>query len=334
MKKIAIITDTWQPNLNGIVTAIANTKKYLELKGFEVRIIHSGEFATIRMPSDNDLKLAILNRQPMEDILNKENPDYIHIATEATVGLAGRRACTNNNWKFTTTYHTQIPEYLEVRMHIPAELTYSYMRWFHNGAEKIMVATTSLKQMLAEKEFKNLTIVPLGVDVNAFQKNPNAQVPEGFKKPIFVFLGRVAFEKNIEAFLQCQLPGMKLIIGDGPAKPDLQEKYPEAHFVGYKKGQEIVDLLSISDVFVFPSKTDTFGLTVIEAMSVGLPAAAFDVPGPKDIITNGVDGYLGDDLQGNAIKCLTLNPKNSIKKAHEFSWSNSVDKFIANLVPK
>ena len=333
MQKIAIITDTWHPNLNGVVTSLSYTKKYLELKGLEVRVIHPKEFSSVRVPTETNLHFALLTSKQMQEVIKKERPDYIHIATEGPMGFAARSACLKNKWKFTTFYHTQLPEYLSARFALHIQLTYAYMRWFHSASEKVIVSTESLKQQLEQKKFKRVTVVPLGVDVEKFIKNPNAKIPPGLEKPVFVYLGRVAPEKNIEAFLKCTLPGSKLIIGDGPARKSLEKKY-KAHtkFVGYKKDQELVDLLSTSDVMVFPSKTDTFGLTILEAMACSMPVAAFDVAGPKDLITNGVDGFLGDDLQANAIKCLKLSAENCRKKALKFSWANFADKFFENLV--
>ncbi|HEV8601464.1 MAG TPA: glycosyltransferase family 1 protein [Patescibacteria group bacterium] len=333
MQKIAIITDTWHPNLNGVVTSLSYTKKYLELKGLDVRVIHPGEFTSIRVPTETNLHFALLTSKQMESALKRERPDYIHIATEGPMGLAARSACQKNKWKFTTFYHTQLPEYLSARFALHKGLTYSYMRWFHGASEKVIVSTQSLKRQLEQKKFKRVEVVALGADVEKFQKNPNAKIPPDLEKPIFVYLGRVAPEKNIEAFLKCILPGSKIVIGDGPSRKSLEKKY-RAHtrFVGYKKDQELVDLLSVSDVMVFPSKTDTFGLTILEAMACSMPVAAFDVPGPKDLITHGVDGFLGDDLQGNAIKCLKLDPENCRKKALKFSWANFADRFFESLV--
>lgn len=181
--------------------------------------------------------------------------------------------------------------------------------------------------------FKNVTVLPFGVELDLFKKNPKAKTPKSFKKPIFTFLGRIAPEKNLKAFLKCDLPGTKLIIGDGPQKQNLKKKFKKhTVFVGKKKGQEIVDLLSISDVFVFPSKTDTFGLVLVEALACELPVAAYNVHGPKDIITNGQDGFLGNDLAKNAIKCLDLDRKKCRKKALQYSWDNFTNKFIKNIV--
>lgn len=334
MPKIVIVTDTWGDSVNGVVTSLLQAKKALELKGFQIKVIHPGEFKTVSLPTYSEIKLSLLTRKQMEGILKKEKPDYLHIATEGPLGLAARMVCAKNNWKFTSYYYTQLPEYIQIRLGTFKDLAYKYLRWFHNASQRTLVTTVSLKKILQQNGFKHLTVLPLGVDVNMFKKNPNAAIPVGLKKPIFVFLGRLASEKNLEAFLKCNLPGSKLVIGDGPSRQSLEQDFADqAKFVGYKTGQELVDLLSVCDVFVLPSRTETFCIAMLEALACGLPVAAFDEPGPQDIITQGVDGYIGDDLQSNAIKCLGLNPENCRKKTLQYSSDNWSKNLLANLVP-
>lgn len=334
MEKISIITDTWTDFISGVVTSLVQTKKILEAKGFEVRIIHSGEFHSIPLPYYPQIKFALVTPNQIGEVLKEENPDYVHIATEGPMGLAARMWCVKHTWNFTTSYHTHLPDYVQIRVKGSKNLIYGYLRWFHSASQRTLVSTQSLKKQLESKKFINVAIVPLGVDTELFRRNPNATTPPGLTKPVFVFLGRIAPEKNIEAFLQCDLPGSKLIIGDGPQRISLEEKFAgeRAVFTGHKTGQELVDLLSISDVMVFPSLTDTFGMAILEAMACEVPAAAFDVPGPKDIISHGVDGYLGDDLAANAICCLALDRAGLRKKALTFSWEHAVETFTDNLV--
>ncbi len=332
-KTIVIITDAWtSAGVNGVVTALLKIQENLEKQGFRVVVIHPGMFFSVALPSDKSIRLSMFVKGKLERMLRKENPDYIHIATEGPLGLAGRRVCLNSKWPFTTFYHTRFPEYIEARFGGFKNLTYRYERWFHRASAALMVSTPSLKRELEARGFINLVVTPLGADLELFKHNPLAVPLPGMIKPIFVFLGRVAVEKNIEAFLKCDLPGSKLIIGDGPSRKELETKYHgKAVFAGYKTHTEVVDLLSASDVFVFPSKTDTFGLVIVEAMACGLPVAAYDVQGPADIVTNGVDGFLGEDLEGNAKKCLQLNRQKCIEKAQQYSWANSVKKFIENI---
>lgn len=334
MLKILIITDTWSDSINGVVTSLLQAKKSLELKGFEVKVIHPGEFKTVPLPTYSEIKLSLLTRKQMGDIIKKEKPDYIHIATEGPLGLAARMVCVKNNWRFTSYYYTRLPEYIQIRIGAFKDLAYKYLRWFHNASQKTFVTTVSLEETLKKNGFKHLSVLPLGVDVDLFKRNLNTIVSTSLKRPIFVYLGRIASEKNLEVFLKCDLPGSKLIIGDGPGRQSLEHDFADqAKFVGYKTGQELVDLLSACDVFVLPSRTETFCIAMLEALACGLPVAAFNEPGPRDIITQGIDGFLENDLKSNAIKCLTLNPENCRKKALQYSSDNWSDNLLANLVP-
>ncbi|MFA6306145.1 MAG: glycosyltransferase family 1 protein [Candidatus Gracilibacteria bacterium] len=334
-KKIIIVTDVWG-NINGVVTSIIEAKKGLERKNLKVKIVHPRLFSTLPLPTYSEIRLAILTGSKLKEIFKKFAPDFIHIATEGPLGLAAKIFCTKNNLKFTSSYHTKLPEYFALRLKINAveKIIWKYLQWFHSTSEKVMVSTDSLKKELEKHKINKGVIVPLGIDLKLFKQNKEPPVFPKIKRPIFTFLGRVAIEKNIEAFLNLNLPGTKLIIGDGPARKKLEKKFTKnTVFVGYKKGQDIIDLLSISDVFVFPSKTDTFGLVILEALACGLPVAAYNVQGPKDIIENGKTGYIGSDLKENALKCLKLDKKLCRKEAEKYSWNNFTDKFIENLVP-
>lgn len=334
MKKIAIVTDAWYPQVNGVVTAISHMQEFLEKSDFKVITIHPGLFRSIPVFFYPEIKLAVFAKKKLERILEKEKPNYIHLATEGPLGLAARAYCIKRKIKFTTSYHTNYPIYIKARVGAFYNLTYSYLKWFHSKSSRVMVATNTLKLGLKARGFKNLVIWPLGIDSKLFKKNPHAKVPEGLKTPIFMYFGRLAIEKNVEAFLKCSFPGSKLVIGDGPLKKSLEKKYNDKDtlFVGYKKGKSLVDLLSISDVFVLPSKTETFGLVILEALACELPVAAYNVMGPKDIITNGQEGFLGENLEENAIKCLKLPRKGLREKAIRFSWEKSADMFINNLI--
>ncbi|MFA6918399.1 MAG: glycosyltransferase family 1 protein [Candidatus Gracilibacteria bacterium] len=336
MKKVVIVTDAWSKNINGVVTAIKYTKQGLEEKGYEVTIIHPGLFRNIPMPYYAEVRVPIFAGRKLGKMLKKIQPDYVHIETEGALGLTARMACRRRKWKFTTSYHTRMPEYVAIRIKLKKikKMTWDYLRWFHSKSQKILASTLCLKKELEKMRFKNIAIVPFGVDLDLFKKNPKAEIPVGFKKPIFTFLGRIDPEKNLRAFLEADLPGTKLIIGDGQEKKKLEKEFTGENiiFVGRKKGRKIVDLLSISDVFVFPSKTDTFGLVLVEALACEVPVAAYDVHGPKDVIKNGFDGFLGENLAENTMKCLKLNPKNCRKTALKYSWDNFTKKFIKNLV--
>lgn len=330
MKHIVFVSDVWLgANVSGVVTWLVNIKRQLEKRGFRVSIIHPADFLSLPLPTYPEIRLSLFARKKVKDMLRQALPDYIHISTEGPLGLAARRICLKNKWRFTTYYHTRLPEYVQVRLKTGKKAIYAYLRWFHHASTCIMVGTPSMKAELEQKGFGHIAVVSHGIDLQLFRRNPNARAPEGLRQPIFAYLGRIAPEKNIEAFLKCDLPGSKLIIGDGPSKSKLENKYENtAYFAGFKKGQELVDLLSAADVFVFPSKTDTFGLTIVEALACGLPIAAYDVTGPRDIITNGLDGFLGDDLENNAKKCLAIDRALCIKKAQQYSWENSANLFL------
>lgn len=334
MKKAIIVTDTWgKPD--GIVITILQSKKGMEKAGMKVKIIHPKLFSNFSLPTYPEIKLAILTGEKLKEIFKKTKPDFIHIATEGPLGLAARTFCVKNGLKFTTSYHTRLPEYTRIRLNIDAieTIMWRYMQWFHSKSERVIVSTNSLKKELEEHKFKKIKVIPLGTKLDLFKRNPKAIAPKNLKNPIFTFLGRIAPEKNIEAFLNLDLPGTKLVIGDGPNRKKLEKEFTKnTVFLGYKKGQDIVDLLSISDVFVFPSKTDTFGLVILEALACGLPVAAYNVQGPKDIIENGKTGYIGKNLKENAIKCLKIDRKNCRKEAEKYSWSTFTSEFIKNLV--
>jgi glycosyltransferase involved in cell wall biosynthesis len=336
MKTLAIISDVLiSEQVNGVGTWLINTKKELEKLEFKVVVINASLFLyTFPLPSYPEIKLVISSKKTVKKMLDDIKPDYIHIATEGTLGLLARNVCVENDWNFTTSYHTRFPEYVYVRTHssLLQKLTYSFMRWFHSKSEATVVTTETLKKELELKEFTNVTVVPLGVDTNLFTKNLNAKPIQLLQNPIFIYFGRISVEKNVEAFLRCNLKGSKIVIGDGPARKELERKYPKPIlFVGYKKGQELVDLLSLGDVCVFTSKTDTFGLTIIEALACGLPVASYNVQGPNNIITNGKDGYLGDDLEKNINDCLLIDRENCRETALKYSWEESAKKFVETL---
>jgi glycosyltransferase involved in cell wall biosynthesis len=334
-KKLVIVTDTWHPQVNGVVTSFENIIPILE-KDFEVSIIHSGQFWTVPLFFYPEIRLSPIPYRKMYKMISELHPDYIHIATEGPLGLSARIICTIKKLKFTTSYHTHFSQYVQIRLKPLFGTVNAYISWFHNAAHTTMVGTKSLQEELSTYNINRTTLWPLGVNTTRFQKNTElSHVPievKDFKKPIFAYFGRVAIEKNIEEFLQLDLPGTKLVIGEGPQEESLKKAYPNTIFTGYKRGQELVDWLSNCDALVFPSITDTFGLVIIEALAMGIPVAAHDVTGPKDIISSGVDGYLDSDLKSAALKCLELNPKDCRKKALQFSWEHSAELFRKNLV--
>jgi glycosyltransferase involved in cell wall biosynthesis len=329
--KITLVTDAWYPQINGVVTSLAHTCRELEKLGHTVNVIGPDRFRTVPCPSYPEIRLALFPRRKLAKLLAAEEPDAVHIATEGPLGLAARSWCVKRGFPFTTAYHTRFPEYVWLRTRLPLELTYDFVRWFHSGAHATLVATEALKQELSARKFTNLAIWSRGVDIELFRPREKA-VLDG-ARPIFMYVGRVAIEKNIEAFLKLVLPGTKYVVGDGPDLAMLKEKYPATVFTGFKQGEELAQLVASADVFVFPSRTDTFGLVVIEALACGVPVAAYPVPGPADIIEHGVTGCLSEDLQAAALDALKIDPLRCRAAATRYTWQASTYQFLLNLRP-
>ena len=331
IRKIALVTDGWHPVVDGVVRALDTQKQTLEKRGIEVFVIHPGLFRTVPMPFDYQVRLSLFPRKRMRQLLTSQPFDAIHVATEGTLGWAARAVCRSLQLPYTTAHHTNLALYVRIRVMRGLDaLIYAYLRKFHSRAARLMLATGTLRDNLASHGFKNLAVVPFGVDTDLFKPNPNA-APLPYPKPIFTYMGRLAPEKNVEEFLQLDLPGSKLVIGRGESEETLKTNYPNAVFLGYKDGQELADLLSSSDVFVFPSRTETFGLSILEALACGVPAVAHDEMGPRDIITDGVDGFLTEDLKGAAMKALSLPRDACRQKALQYTWNKGIDAFVANL---
>lgn len=333
MKKILLVTDAWEPQINGVVRVQNAHIKVLLSRGYEVVVIEPGQFRTIPMPFYPEIRLALFARRHMAQKIREIQPDAIHLMTEGPLGWAARSVCLREGIPFTTWYHSHFQLYFDIRLRGFLRPVLAFLRHFHSAAVRTMVSTESLKRELEAVGYTNIVIVPLGVDIEQFVRNPSPPLPP-LPKPVFVYFSRIAPEKNPEEFLKLDLPGTKLVIGGGPDREILEKNYGKTNlFVGYKSGQELVDWLSLADVFVFPSRTETFGLVVIEALACGLPVAAHKVMGPRDIITEGKDGYLGNDLREAATKCLTLSREDCRAKALHYSWDRSADAFIENLCP-
>ena len=339
MAKLLIVTDAWTPQVNGVVTGVRNIAEALTKKGVDVFIVHPGLFGSARpMPLYPEIKVVLAPGGRLRELFLQEKPDYVHISTEGMLGHFARAYCLRHKIPFTTYYHTNFPLYIRYHVLFGRFLikpSIRYIRWFHSAARAVFVATPGMKEELESQGHKNVIISPHGVDTTLFTRD-EARIPgeaKRFTKPVFVYVGRVSKEKNIEEFLDLDLPGTKLVIGDGPQLAEYKDTYADTvHFVGYKKGQDLVDWLSAGAVCVFPSRTDTFGLVVVEALSCGIPVAAHDVLGPRDILTDGVDGVLSEDLKEAALRCLTLSREDCRKKALTYSWDSAADTFWENVV--
>ena len=326
--KIAIVTDAWEPQVNGVVTTLKTTQQTLIQLGNTVEVFTPKNFKTLPCPTYPEIRLALNPKRRLNQSLKTFKPDALHIATEGPMGLAARAICKKNNWAFTTSYHTQFPEYIRERFPIPLKASYAFFRWFHSGATRTMVGTQRQEELLQLNGFKNLVRWPRGVNTNIFKPNEKSFLND--PRPIYIYVGRVAVEKNIEAFLELDLPGTKYVVGDGPAYAELKNKYDQIKFIGYRFGEELAKYIAASDVFVFPSKTDTFGIVMLEAMACGVPVAAYPVTGPIDVVRNDLTGCLNEDL-AQAVNCaLQLDPKDCLEQASEYTWEKASKMFADN----
>lgn len=328
---IVLVTDAWYPQINGVVQTLRRTSRELARLGHTVQVIGPSEFRTVPCPTYPEIRLSLFPGRRLREILDTARPDALHIATEGPLGLAARAWCLKHRFPFTTSFHTQFPEYVWLRTRFPRSLSYRLMRWFHGPAQTVMVSTPTLHLRLAKRGFRRLGMWSRGVDSELFR--PREKLPLAGARPVFMYMGRVAVEKNIEAFLKLDLPGSKYVVGRGPDLEMLKRKYPEAHFTGFKTGEALAAHLASADVFVFPSRTDTFGLVIIEALACGVPVAAFPVQGPVDILENGVSGCLDEDLAKAALGALALDSNRCREQALRYSWEASARQFLNHLHP-
>jgi len=329
-QRFLIVTDAWAPQVNGVVRTLEILGDDLKAMGHEVRYATPEGRFTLPLPSYPEIRLAVFPRRSLQRMIDAFGPSAIHIATEGTLGLSARALCVKRGIPFTTSFHTRFPEYVHARLPlIPESLVYRFLRWFHGPATAMMVATPSLQREMEAHGFRNLRIWSRGVDVEMFRPIANAKLP--YPGPIWLYVGRVAVEKNIEAFLALDLPGTKVVVGDGPARSQLEKRYPEAKFLGPKTGEDLVRHYAASDVFVFPSKTDTFGLVVLEALACGVPVAAYPVQGPRDVIGDAPVGALKEDLAVACAEALTIPREACRTFALTRSWRACTEQFLANL---
>ena len=327
---IAIVTDAWFPQVNGVVRTLSRTKNLLEERGHRVEVISPDGYRSIPCPTYPEIRLALFAARSVKKRLTALKPDAVHIATEGPLGLAARRWCRRNRLPFTTSYHTRFPEYVRLRLPIPLAWSYAFLRWFHGPAHRMLVATQSMENELVERGFKNIGRWSRGVDLELFRPDTQRIAPA---EPVLLYVGRVAPEKNIEAFLSAKVPGLKRVIGGGPQLAELQATYPDVEFVGYLHGEELAAAMRDADCFVFPSLTDTFGLVVLEAMASGVPVAAFPAPGPIDLVQNGHNGFLSDELEVAIREALTVDRSACRAFAETFSWARCTDQFASQLKP-
>jgi len=330
---IAIVSDAWQPQVNGVVRTLGRTIKELSELGHRVDIISPSDFRTFPCPTYPEIRLALWPKRLIARRLEQLKPDAIHIATEGPLGHAARSYCRAKGLSFSTAYHTRFPEYIAERFSCPLALSYAILRRFHAPANSVMVATRSIADDLSARGFRNIRPWSRGVDLDLFRPRQD-EMPallRDLPRPINLYVGRVAVEKNVEAFLTLDLPGTKLVVGDGPQRVLLQRRFPAAVFVGSKHGTELAQYYAAADVFVFPSLTDTFGLVVLEALASGVPVAAFPVAGPKDVLGESGAGALDWDLAGAVKRALSVPAARCRAHAETFSWRAATGQFLDNL---
>jgi len=327
--KILIVTDAWYPQVNGVVRTLDETSKKIKKLGHEVKLITPEGFLTIPCPTYPEIKLSLFPGAKVSSMIRDFNPDCLHISTEGPLGLAARGYASRNGLAFTSAYHTRFPEYVYARTKLPLKITYSFLRWFHNRSELVMVPTEEVKKDLIKHKIGKPKIWSRGVDLDIFKPKKGRRKN---KNPILLNVGRVAVEKNLEEFLKIDLPYEKWVVGDGPAFKELKKKYPKVIFHGAKSKEELEYYYNKADVFVFPSKTDTFGLVLLEAMACGLPVAAFPVSGPLDVIGNSNAGILNSNLKEACKKALLIPRKVPREYAKKFSWESTSKTFESYLV--
>ena len=326
-----MVSDAWRPQVNGVVRTLTALTRELRRADHDVVVITPDLFRTVPCPFYQEIHLAVGARRRMASLIDAFEPDAIHIVTEGPLGLAARRYCRRRGIPFTTAYCTRFPEYIAARFGFPEAWSYWLLRRFHGAGSGIMVATESIRNDLAARGFKNLRSWTRGVDTKHFRPAEKSyfQMP----RPVFLTVGRVALEKNLLAFLDLDLPGSKIVVGDGPQLETLRQRYPETHFAGFQDEADLIRYYAAADVFVFPSRTDTFGLVMLEALASGVPVAAFPVPGPLDVIGDSGVGCLDNDLKRAALCALDIPAAACRSYALNFTWARCAELFMQNLCP-
>ena len=330
---IMIVTDAWEPQVNGVVRTLKSTRRELEQMGHKVDLLTPLEFTTLPCPTYPEIRLSLFAGKRVARRIRESGCDALHIATEGPLGLAARAYAKRAGLPFTTAYHTRFPEYVQARCGLPLSITYRFLRWFHGPSQAVLVPTRVVKHDLEQFGFPPAQVVlwSRGVDLDVFK--PGTPREHDAQPPVFLCVGRVAVEKNIEAFLELDLPGTKWVAGEGPLLPELQKKYPEVRFTGVLDQIELARLYNAADVFVFPSRTDTFGLVLLEAMACGCPVAAYPVTGPLDVIGDASAGVLHTDLRRACLGALRIERTTARAHAELFSWQACTRQFLEHLHP-
>ena len=325
------MTDAWAPQVNGVVRSLSAVSNELRAIGHEVDIVSPSRFRTVPCPTYPEIRLALGAGRAVARVLGAMRADAIHVATEGPLGHAARSWCLATGRAFTSAFHTRFPEYISERFRVPSALGYAVLRRFHRPSASVMVATASLERELNERGFARVKRWSRGVDTALFRPRPKDALD--LKRPVFLTVSRAAVEKNLPAFLDLDLPGSKVVVGDGPLLPELRRRYLDVHFPGMLQGEALACTYAAADVFVFPSRTDTFGLVLLEALASGVPVAAFPVAGPRDVLEGSGAGVLDQDLRRAALAALDIDPGLCRAHAEGFSWSESARQFLGHLRP-
>ena len=325
--KILIVSDAWEPQVNGVVRTLKMTVREMQNLGHVVEVLSPLGFRSIPCPTYPEIRLALTTRKAVERRIDAFAPDCLHIATEGPLGWFVRSIAVRRNWPFTTAYHSRFPEYVEVRFGIPARWSYAVLRRFHNAARAVLAPTPAIIDDLTARGFRNARLWSRGVDLEMF--TPEGEREPAANRPVFLYVGRIAVEKQVDEFLKLDLPGEKWVAGDGPARAQLQARFPEARWIGVLDGPSLARLYRSADVKVFPSRTDTFGLVLIEAMACGTPVAAFPVPGPIDVISDSGAGVMHEDLREACLQALHLSRTTARQRAEQFSWAAATEQMLA-----
>jgi glycosyltransferase involved in cell wall biosynthesis len=327
--RILIATDAWHPQVNGVVRTYERLAGEARVQGAELVFLSASEFRSLPCPAYRSIRLAIPSRKRAEELIEAASADFIHVATEGPVGVMARSFCLRSNRPFTTAYHTKFPEYASALLSIPPSWCYAILKRFHNAGAGTMVATPSLAAELRWRGFDRLMPWTRGVDAELYR--PRDVRLFGSDRPVFLYVGRVSKEKNIEAFLEADVPGKKVVVGGGPHLPALKTRFPDVTFTGPKCGEDLARAYASADVFVFPSRTDTFGLVLLEAMASGVPVAAYPVTGPIDVVNQGVSGCLDENLGNAARAALRLDRAKVRADAFRFTWTKAAELFLNNI---
>ncbi|MCC6918911.1 MAG: glycosyltransferase family 1 protein [Alphaproteobacteria bacterium] len=331
-KRVLIITDAWRPQVNGVVRTLEETAQALNARnGFEVRFVTPDQFRTIPLPSYPEIRLALFTRRQVARTIEGFAPDAVHIATEGTLGLSARRYCVRHGIRFSTAFHTRYPDYVSARFPVPRAWVWRWLRWFHRPAVNVMTPTATMQRALEAEGFANAKVWSRGVDQTLFRPRPEEPPALDLPRPIWLNVGRLAVEKNLESFLTLDLPGTKVLVGDGPQAAELKAKYPNAVFLGARFGEDLARVYASVDVFVFPSRTDTFGLVILEALASGLPVAAYPVQGPIDILAGASAGVLDEDLGAACRRALAIPHELCRSFAARFTWDAASRQFLNHL---